>query len=453
MDKDLVKLYEELTRAATYDKKTKTYYVSKEDYHIFGLSNDTRRNNIKKYAESLGVTFDIPYNNLPEIEGEPLFKEYNIIKSILETSISNNQRNLLEQKRIIIRNKIAECNMELIKTIINRKVNNYSIETLNTNYDIEELYQMGYEYLLSYIDNHYLEKDKFEYTIKSLLIVNIKRDIDEQIGISSHSSKELINIRKQLLESNQSIKELSSSTNLDESRIEELINLNNIVNPIRYEEIDEFYELDNPLEDRIIYEEQKEQLLKILDTLPLRNQKKLLNLLYGLNGEEMHTYRDIASIFGVSEGTICHKRKTTLTYLTSPLRTKYIKQVMDIKLSPDEENISLKNLTTINKRVLKQLEQFLIRQLDKDIFDTIISGLSDKSKQALFVYLEYIDYSEIDTIVDYHYQNRKNIALEYIRNRITELYIINNKNKEITNYLDFLMYYYLNKHKTKVRTR
>jgi len=453
MDKNLAKLYEELTSVATYDKYTKTYYVSKEDYHIFGLSNDTRRNNIKKYAEKIGVTFEFPNKSLPEIQGETLFKEYNIVKSTLETSITDEQKNILEQKRISIRNKIVEYNIELIKSIINRKLNNSGIDTINTSYDKEELYQIGYEYLLNYIDNHYLEKDNFKNAIKSLLIIHIKREIEEQIGISSHSSNELLRLRKQSEKTGKSIKEISTILNLDEDRVEELINLSNITSTITYEEIDEFYKSDNPLEDKFIYEEQKEQLIKILDTLPLSYQKKLINLFYGFNGEEIHTYRNIASIFGVSEGTICHYRKTTLKQLSSPIRAKYIKQVLDINLSSDKENIPSINIPKKDKYILRQLEQFLIRQLDENIIKTITSGLSDKSKQALYIYLGYIDKNETDTLIDYHYQNRKNNTLEYIRNKITELYVINNKNEEITNYLDYLMYYYLNKPKIKVKTR
>ena len=98
-------------------------------------------------------------------------------------------------------------------------------------------------------------------------------------------------------------------------------------------------------------------------------------------------------------------------------------------------------------------KKFLIKQLDDDTLNTITLGLSEKSKQALFVYLGYIDRSELTGFVDYRYQNRKNNALDYIRDRINELYVINNKNEEITNYLDFLMYHYLNKPKTKIRTR
>lgn len=453
MDKNIVKTYNELTSRATYDKKNKTYYINIEDYHIFGLFNDTRRNKINRYAESLGVTLDIPYKNLPEIQGESLFEEYNIIKSILETEIGEEQRNNLEEKRIFIRNKIIEYNMELIKTIINRKLNNSTIETLNKNYDIEELYQMGYEYLLNYIDKHYLEKDKFEYTIKCILLISVKRKVEEQIGVTEYSSRKILKIREQLLEPSLSINELSSSLNLCSKKIEEFLTVCNINEPCNYKEIDGIYTSNNPLEDNVIYREQQENLLKILDTLPTDIQKRMIDLLYGFNGEKIHLNREIADIFEITESAVYDRKMAVLANLSSPLRSKYIKQIMGIDLSPNEENISLKDVKSVDKKILRQLEKFLIKQLDDDILNTITSGLSDKSKESLFIHLGYIEKKDNAIFLDYHYQTRKNNALDYIRDRITELYVIDNKNEEITNYLDFLMYYYLNKPKTKIRTR
>ena len=453
MDKEIIKIYEELTSLSTYDKTTKTYYVSKEDYRILGLYNDIRRNKIKQYADTIGVTFDFPNNNLPEIKEESLFDEYNTIKYIIDTSTNEEEKHILEKKRIKIRNLIVEYNIELIKAIINRKINTSSIETINNNYQIEELYQMGYEYLLKYIDNHYLEKKDIEFYIKSLLIIKIKRELSSEIGISEYAVKELVKIRKKLLEKNYSTKELAISLDLEESRVEELLNLDNIINPIGYEEIQESNILDNPLEDRIISKEQQIKIQKIVDTLPTDNQKQLINLFCGLNGEEVHTYRGVASKFGVTEGTICHRRKNVLLHLSSPVRTKYIKQVMDIDLSEEEKNISLKNMTTVDKRILKKLEYFLLKQLDKDILDLLTNGLSNNLKEVLYIFLGYQQKNNIYVNDGSQYQRKKDQALEYIRNKITEIYVINSKNEEITNYLDYLMYNYLNKPHTKTRTR
>ena len=453
MDKEIIKIYEELTRLSTYDKTTKTYYVSKEDYRILGLYNDIRRKKIKQYADTIGVTFDFPNNNLPEIKGESLFNEYNTIKYIIDTSTNKEEEYILEEKRIKIRNLIVEYNTDLIKAIINRKINASSIETINNNYQIEELYQMGYEYLLNYIDTHYLEKKDIEFYIKSLLIINIKRELSSEIGISEHAVEELIKIRKKLLEKNYSTKELAISLDLEESRVEELLTLNNIINSIEYEQIDESNILDNPLEDRITSKDQQIKIQKILDTLPLDSQKKLIYLFYGFNGEEVHTYRGVASKFAVTKGTICHRRKYVVTKLTSPLIAKYIKQVMNIDLSEEEKNISFENMKAVDKRILKQLEHFLLRQLDKDTLDLLTNGLSNKLKEVLYIYLGHSNKLRTYINDDYLYQRKKDQALEYIRNKITEIYVINSKNEEITNYLDYLMYNYLNKPYTKTRTR
>ena len=453
MDRELVKLYDELTKVSTYDRNTKTYYVSKEDYYIFGLSNDIRRNKINKYANDLGVVFDIPYKCLPDIQGESLFREYNIIRSVLEKVISDDERSVLEEKRIVVRNKIVEYNMDLIKTIINRKLNSSSISTVNENYTIEDLYHMGYEYLVNYIDSHYLENDKFRDAIKSLLIIGVKRDIEEEMGISDHSSRELLKIRKLLDETGKSIKEISSLLNLDETRVVELINLDNIVNPVRYDDMDELYELDGSLDERLIFEEQDIKIHKILEILLIDSQKKLVELFCGFNGEDVHTYRGVASRFGVSEGTICHRRKAVFNKLSSHIITRYIKQIMDINLLDEEKNICLTSISAFDKRLLRQLECFLLRQLDRDVLDLLMNGLSNNSKEVIYIFLGYSEKNDIYINNCSLYQRKKEQVLDYIRNRITEIYVVNNKNEEIDNYLDFLMYYYLNNDKKKVRIR
>lgn len=448
MEKEIIKIYEELTRLSIYDESTKTYYVNKENYYILGLSNINIRTKINQYANTLGVTIDLPNKNLPVILGTSLFEEYNKIKHIIDSTTNEEEKSKLEETRIKIRNIIAEKNLNLIKFIINRKINSSSITTINNNYEIEELYQSGYEFLLKYIDTHYLEKESFKYYINSLLIINVKRSLAEEIGISEHSSKELLKLKKE-----QNINEILLSLNIDESRLEHLLNICNIVNPIEYEEIDESNNKNNPLEDMIIYNEQKEQLLKIIKTLPKKEQEQLISLFCGLNGEKVHTYKEVAEKFGVTEGTISHRKKTVLTYLTSPLRTKYIKQIIGIDLSEQEKNISLQKLSTIDKRVLKQLEYFLLRQLDNNTLDTLTEKLSDNQKEILYISLGYISKSEKYINDDHLYQRKKAYILDYIRNKITEIYVINNKNEDINNYLDYLMYYYLNKSNIKRRTR
>ena len=119
MDKEIIKIYEELTRLSIYDKSTKTYYVSKEDYYIYGLSNAYRRNKLNQYANSLGINIDLPNKNLPEMKGISLFDEYNHIKYIIDLTTNEEEKNILEQIRIKIRNIIVELNLDLIKAIIN----------------------------------------------------------------------------------------------------------------------------------------------------------------------------------------------------------------------------------------------------------------------------------------------------------------------------------------------
>jgi len=447
MEKEIAKLYEELTRVAIYDKLTKTYHISKEDYQILGLTNETIRNKIKKISSILGVNLEYPNKPLPDIKGQELFPEYNHIKSILETTLNIKERTILEQRRIQIRNLIIEYNIELIKLIINRRIYNTNINLINNSYNIEELYQIGYESLINYIDNHYLEREQIKYYIDTFLNTKIKREIESEFGINTHLSNELIKLRN-LPQTNQEEKELSEDFNLEESREEELF-----INILNYNHLDKLYYPINPLEKLFIIKEEKENLYKILKTLKTEEQYKTISLTFGLNDEKIHSKNEISSIIKCSPETVRKLKERSITQLRYPTRSKYIKQVMGIAISKEEiENISQIKVKE-EYTTLKNLELFLLKQLDINLLENLTENIKPRLKEALLIYLGYQEKSKKYISDNYKYLLDVEYSLNFIRKKITETFVKQNKNEEITNYLDYLMYYYLNKPKTITKTR
>lgn len=422
MDKEVIKLYEELTKVAIYDKKTKTYHISKEDYQILGLTHETTRRKIKKICSELGVNLEYPNKTLPDIKGEELFSEYNQIKSLLETTSNIKERTILEERRIKLRNLIIEYNMDLIKLIINRRLNNSIVETINNNYDIEELYQTGYEFLINYIDNQYLEKKQIKYYIHHLLHIIIKKTLESEFGINEYSFEELLNFEK-------------------------------IVNIIRLDEIEDLYGSINPLEENFIKKEQKELLYKILKTLKTKKQQETIILSFGLNNKGMISNKEISSITEYAPETIRKLKERAIKQLSYSSRSKYIKQIMGINISKEESN-NISQIKLLDEyKALKNLERFLLKQLDKNLLDKLIENLNFKLKESLLVYLGYIEKSERFNSDGYQHSVELERVLNYIRNKINEIYVIGNKNEEITNYLDYLMYYYLNNSNIKTKSK
>ena len=454
MGEKTAKILEEILRLSTYDEETKTYYLSKEASKILN-SNQTQKNIIKRTLIDLGINIEYSNKVLPKIKGIELFSKYNDIKYQIDNTFDLEKKYKLEILRIDIRNQIAESNFELIKIIIDRRFNKINLDLTNYIIEIEDLYQLGYELLIEYIDKHYLEKDKMFTEITSLIILHLENKLFTELCSSSYSKKDLIKLKNILeLKENIDIKELSTELNIKEERIKELLTLYNIINPTNIDEIEnsKIIEQDN-IEDIYINKEKQLYLERLINLIQNDTQKRILTLLYGLNGEKKHTYKETVNLIGCSEKNLIEKRKIAITHLTNPILIKYIKQIIDINSTIPLNYEDIYKLSTSELKNIKKLELFLIKQLDIKHLLHLIDKLNPQFKEALLISLGYQDKSE------HYYKNaasfhlEKEYALIYLRKRITELYINNGKNEELKDYFDYLMHYYLNKPLIKRRVK
>ena len=150
---DFIKyILENILPKATYNEEKRKYELKYKDYEEYQLSTSQKKilkeickkNNI--LLESKGYI----RQSLTAYEDEFLFKEYNDIKQKLINPNQNN-KDILEQRRINLRNKIVTDNIPFINSIIS-----YRMTGINERKDKEDIYQLGYEILIKYIDNNYL---------------------------------------------------------------------------------------------------------------------------------------------------------------------------------------------------------------------------------------------------------------------------------------------------------
>ena len=364
MNKKTAKIIEQVLRLSTYDELTKTYHLSDEAGRILS-SNPYQRKVIKNVFIELGINIEYPNKPFPKIKGEELFPKYNDIKYQIENIDNLENKNSLEILRIEIRNKIVESNFELIKTIINRRYNKINLDLSKYSIELDDLYQMGYELLINYIDKHYLEKDKMFNELTSLLMLHLENKLFIELYSSSYSKTELIRLQNILkLKDNINIKELAKELNIKKEKLIELLNLYNIINSISIDEIDiksmKIYEQET-IEELIIKSQEQIYLERIIDTIQNNIPKRVMILLYGLNGEEIHTYKETADEVGCSEKSIDEKRKIAMTQLVHPMRMKYIKDILGPNIKP---NFKYHQTTNDELNSLKKLELFLIKELD-----------------------------------------------------------------------------------------
>lgn len=446
MEKDEFIRYviENILPKATYNEEKRKYELKYKDYEEYQLSTSQKKilkeickkNNI--LLESKGYI----RQSLTAYEDEFLFKEYNDIKQKLINPNQNN-KDILEQRRINLRNKIVTDNIPFINSIIS-----YRMTGINERKDKEDIYQLGYEILIKYIDNNYLIKGRFKDHISSILIHSIENKLIVTGDDLDLQTKNNLDIIKEQKDKNLSIKELSNIMNLNEVQAKQLINLENILSATN---IDNEYVLSIPDKD---YLEEitndisiKTSINNILSTLPKKDQH-ILKLYFGI-GEKEHTLTEIANMYGVTKVRISALIIKILDKIRFSIRMKYLPEIkqsnIDIEVTDNFQN--------------NRLEEFLIRNLDKELYQYITKKLNKTYQQfyQAFYQNKELSYKEISNIL-----NKTESSINALRKKTTmEIRnIIINKlssqyNKTITyeEYLDYLLKQYFKNNKIKRRVK
>lgn len=415
--KDIRYILDNIISKAQINKQTGKYKIQESDYLNLNLSTNQLKL-LKKICQNLDIKLEyIGYTRmlLPCTEDEELFQEYNRIKSTLESITDPEEKNKLEQRRILIRNKIAIDNIPLVESIINRR-----LDGIKDAPNKEDIYQTGYETLIEYLDKNYLDKKTFKDYISKVLLLYVTRklsSVKENYQNNTNSTRNTI--RK----------------NASPEQDNEISSLN-----IRY--------YDDSFEEIIIDTISKKQIIsKIISTLPQLEQT-ILKLYFGFNGTS-YNMPEIANMYGLSKSRISMIINDTLDSIKNSLRIKYLNEIYNTKMTYQCEE-TLSN---------KKLEEFLIKRIPNDILDEMLKEYKQKSKEFAKLYFSDKDYSTkemseiLNTTPSYINLIKTKIILE-IRNRIIES-ISTKENRTITyeEYLDYLMKFYLHNKKVKRRVK
>lgn len=464
MDKDISYILENVIPRAKYNYQIQKYQLNKEDYIDLELSNQQIRI-LKNICNNLGIELDYKYLELPKINNIKIFNKYNEIKTMIDNELDIEKKQKLEKIRIEIRNNILTEYLETIQKIITYFLNNkYIIPEINNQLDTEEIYQTGYEIVLRYIDVSFLTSDTFISNIISLIMLYIKQintlqEENNEINFEEEGHMSITNISKKL---NIPIDLLAQIINLplvlkskDLSIESEIEAINNEESTSSDTEIENTPLYDNTFEEEIYKKIKQENIIKLINTILRDTHKKTLILLFGLDGNAEANQKEIADIIGYSEGNKTRIIEKSLEKLKHPLRIKYLKQIIGKYNYDIPTKHLIKELLHSELKEFRYLEQFLFQQMNKEKMLTLINNLNQKFKYPILLYLGYI---EMDKTECYYYKSTDayryglEYALNFLRNKIEELYVINNKNEDINNYLDYLMYNYLTKPKSYTRT-
>lgn len=467
MELEISKIFKEIFKLAIFDQDTNTYYLSKINYEILGLSNKRIRKKINELCKELNINLEYPNKPLPELKDEELFEEYNQIKLELKANLPSKELKQLEKRRITLRNKITEDNLELIKVIINRRI--YEI---HNDIDKEDVYQFGYEMLINYIDNSYLDKEKMKFDINCQLILYIENQILHTRKNISIYQEEQISKLKQVKENSSYLtsSNISEKLNLKESQIKTLTNLENILSSISIEEL---IDIENDISSQEesytskeyipqLYYDNEERLIEqleiskcinlIIETLS-KEKQNIINLYYGLNDSSKYNMIQIAKMLGITKAGVSFNITDSLEIIRNSLRIKYLQDYL--KDIYETENIS--NLELSSKLNL-DLEEKLIRNLPTNIINEIIKHLNVKQRKFLQLYCENDNYSmsELSKMLNISTTSLYQIKYKIIKkNRILSLNLLNKNNKTCDEYYYQYIKYLMNmySHKIKIKKR
>ena len=405
LESDISYVYEKLLQIVKYDETIEGYIVLKKDYMPLKLTNKQLKL-LRRMCKVQGIYFEEELYKLPSVEAENLFNEYNEIKRIIDSSSIPKEKHPLNKRRIEIRNKIVTDNLPLVRAIVDR-----NFDAIPDGYDKEELYQLGYEMLLTYVDNgNILQPRHFTISVSSKLIHDIKEKI---LNFESNISDETKKILKRLQEAKRKIistnpylvtEQLSTLLNIEPKKVEEILNIDRFLEAIsidtELEQLDGEENDNSPLynshfETELIKRTAREIILKIIKTLPT-NQQEVLMLSYGFIDGRCYDDVEIGTKLGLTKARIGIIRHNALNNLRASIRKQYL-----IDYSESSSHIQ----TSDSERQIMLLEEILISYIPQEELIAYLNNIPKLEKDLIMLYYGLIDgikrsYKEITKILN-----------------------------------------------------
>jgi len=454
--------YKEIFPKLVYDKELGKYKLNLTAYIPSSLNK--RQTGV---LERICIKNDIIMEKLQEkitiSETEELFKKMKSLKEEIEISKDLEVKKQKEKEYYAIRTKIFETHQYLVYKLI---MDTYP-EIESSPYK-EDIIQSCYEYLLHAIDNY--DSNKSNQNFRWYLHMYVSKNIMRTITYIKNNglNQDLINIMN--IRENENDKgnnpdnqTLSILSGLSETRVEELLTLEQMLNAESIENLQafEYQESDFDLEEIVNRKILREKLVKILETLSNEKQIEVMKLYCGLDKLDSYRMIEISKMLDIFRQRADQHRDDAIKLLSNSERLKYIKELYEgyseIDLPENEEYLI--NETSL---VYEKLERFLFETLyTKEELTNMIKVLDKKYQDVLSIHFELTD-DQFNNFQDKikklnissaTYSSRKREGLSKLRKIFQEQYVNNNPNEDINTTLDYLMYNYLNKPKTKTRKK
>ena len=452
--------YKEIFPKLEYDQNLGKYKLNLTAYIPSNLNK--RQTGV---LERICIKNNIIMEKLPEkitiSETEELFIKMKSLKEEIESSKDLEVKKQKEKEYYAIRTKIFESHQHLVYKLI-----------MDTYPDIEsspykeDIIQSCYEYLVHAIDNYDSTKGKqnFRWYFHFYVTKNMIRTITyiKNNGLNQDLIN-IMNIRENENDkgNNPDNQTLSTLSGLSETRVEELLTLEQMLNAENIENLQafEYQESDFDLEEIVNRKILQEKLVKIIETLSNEKQREIIKLYCGLDKPDSYRMIEISKMLDIFRQRADQHRDDAIELLSDPIRLKYIIELYEgyteielpqtMELSIDETSL-----------VYEKLEKFLFKTLyTKQELISVIKFLDKKYQDVLLVHFELTTY-EFNSFKDKikklnisssTYVSRKREGLSKLRKIFQEQYVIDNPNEDINTTLDYLMYNYLNKPKTKTK--
>lgn len=294
-DNDLSYIIDNVISKVRYCSDSSRYIIKEDDYYYLKLS-ESKMKILRRLCDKLDIELEhkkySSYRVLC-VSDKNLFNEYNNILDKLKLDINDSEKNDLELKRLNIRNKILEDNIDVINSLVDRR-----IDDIKSDSEREEIYHMGYYLLLEYIDNNYLYVDKFKKDVSQSLMLSLKRKV--LLWRDGINEAEDLNLKK--IRSSEKIiqEDISKALGISYNKAGKIINLNNIINSISYEDINNdkyYYEMFDSYIDEY---SKRETIYKLLLMLPLKHQL-ILSLYFGFGDNEPMSTVEVSHIVELSK--------------------------------------------------------------------------------------------------------------------------------------------------------
>lgn len=447
LEADISYVYEKVYSKAHYDETIKGYIIKKENYLPLNLTKK-QLNILKKMCRNSNIKLEYEEYRVPSVEDERLFKEYQELKSQIDANPKSSDLNTLEQRRIEIRNKIVSDNLLLVRAIIDR-----NFDDVSEKYDIEEIYQIGYDILFTLVDNHTIVVPRqFTLYLSAHLITDIMLKIyklENQLHLKRKTLEKLKKLHEIISSSGniKTIEDLMQQLGITKKQADELLNIQDTLNFISIDAEVERLEngsehQDSPLysdnfEREIFQSSTREYAKKILNTLP-GQQKEVIMLAFGFKDGICYNDTEIANIMGFTNARISIVRQDALQNLKESIRLNYFKDIYETNNSHTP--------FTISHRGTKELEDILISQIPKDKLLHYMEGLPEKEQTVILLYYGFEDnikhtLKDIGTILNVRkdwLSFVKTRACQHIRTKVV-IEILNETNN-IPTYEEYLNY-------------